>query len=110
MFELLLEEGVSIFEKDRFGWTPLHHAASGDAIAVAMKLVDLGADLVLEEMSAWDKFTPLYYAAKYNAKRVAKFLIDSGANIHSKGQAGKVTLDSTAKYIPVLLSLFLPTI
>ena len=42
-----LQAGISANAKDNSGFTPLHSAVSGDNIALAKLLIDLGANVVL---------------------------------------------------------------
>jgi ankyrin repeat protein len=71
---LLLERGAEVDARGR-GWmtgTPLHSAASGDHAAVALVLVEAGADTNARQSGGW---TPLHSAAHNgNAELVALFL------------------------------------
>ncbi|MCY4540945.1 MAG: ankyrin repeat domain-containing protein, partial [Rhodobacteraceae bacterium] len=62
--ELCLDAGADLNARAKFGWTPLHSAASfSETPAVMQVLLDAGADLNARDEGG---LTPLHYAAGHS--------------------------------------------
>ena len=72
----------------RHGNTPLHIAASVNAVSAAKVLVENGANLHAKTRRRWTSYpyrlTPLHIAAYVNALSVAELLVENGASVHAK--------------------------
>ena len=69
--EVLLQQKADVHAKDKFGWTPLHSAASNNAHETAEVLLKSGADVNAKDNHGW---RPLYWAARKNAFQAAEVL------------------------------------
>jgi ankyrin repeat protein len=77
-----LDGGVDVNVKDiRFGWTPLHRAATTE---IAELLIAEGADVNANDQHGQ---TPLHSAAWNSHKEIAELLISKGADVNAKGDA-----------------------
>ena len=74
---------------DRYGETPLHLAASENAVATATLLVERGAAVNAKND---DGNTPLHYAARKNAVATATLLVERGAAVNAKNGWGYTPL------------------
>jgi hypothetical protein len=95
--KLGLEEGAYVNAKDKWGQTPLHHAANneldrnGDRMQEIVELlIAAGADVNAEtEYGA----TPLHFTAANGRKEVAELLIVKGAKVNAANDDGYTPLD-----------------
>ncbi len=78
---VLSEFGHDLDDWTRDGETPLHMAASVDAVDAASRLLSGGADLERSTSLAW---TPLHYAALRDAHDVAGVLLAAGADVNAR--------------------------
>ena len=69
--ELLLKHKADVNAKDKFGWTPLHSAASNNAFKTAEVLLNRGADVNAKDNHGWG---PLYWASRKKASRTEEVL------------------------------------
>ena len=81
--KLLIEKGVKINQKEKFGNTELHMAAMRGFAQVAQLLVKHGANINALNN---DGRTPLYYAAKHGYRNAADKLISLGADKSTIGE------------------------
>ena len=70
----LLDRGAAI---NRAGWTPLHYAASGPAVAVVKLLLERGAAI---DAPSPNRSTALMMAARYGSEEAVQLLLSRGAN------------------------------
>ncbi len=70
----LLDRGAAI---NRAGWTPLHYAASGPAVAVVKLLLDRGAAV---DAPSPNRSTALMMAARYGSEEAVQLLLSRGAS------------------------------
>ena len=69
--EVLLQQNADLNAKDKFGWTPLHSAASNNAYKTAEVLLNSGADVNAKDNHGWG---PLYWASRKKAFQAAEVL------------------------------------
>ncbi len=69
--EVLLQQKADVNVKDKFGWTPLHSAASNNAYKTAEVLLNSGADVNAKDNHGWG---PLYWASRKKASQAADVL------------------------------------
>jgi ankyrin repeat protein len=93
---LLIQHGVNMSPKNRFGWTPLHHAVSGrnGSETWVRLLVDAGADI---SASSGYCGSILYMATMYGTTSILQFLLQRGAIPTSWNPKGDPLL-----HVPVL--------
>lgn len=108
----LIENGLAnVNEQGYRGWTPLHYAAMGGHKAVAVLLIEKGADVNGRDTR---RSTPLHSAcisreavANYDIKKgpnveasrdVAELLIEKGADVNAKNYLLMTPLHSAANY------------
>lgn len=84
-----LKSGRDPNAPDRFGWIPLHRAASCNAAAVAKILVDAGSSLTARGTDGW---MPLHLAAVSGSADVVELLINAGADVNARSKAGDTPL------------------
>jgi hypothetical protein len=82
----LILSGADVNAKDKFGGTPLHHAANAGHKNVAELLIANGADLNAKRQEGW---TPLHIAAAWGNIDVAELLIERGADVNIKDDSGR---------------------
>jgi len=94
---LLLERGVDIEVRSKYGETPLHMAcrsdtglASGDKVKTAELLLDKNAHV---NAANKEGHTPLLFASPWSEK-LARLLLDRGADVNAKGQYQRTVLHS----------------
>jgi len=90
----LLEEGYPINAFDDLSWTPLHHAAQKEHLAVVRYLIAAGADVnAHEEERIGD--TVLKHVAQTCSLELAKILLDAGADPTIPGWMQLTALDKS---------------
>lgn len=85
----LLHQGHSPNLSDNQGRTPLHHAASSDALEVVKSLFDYGADVDVRDACG---NTPLHVAVARGAKDIAEFLLSCAASADEPNDDGDTPL------------------
>lgn len=99
--KILIENGASIYKKDRKGRTPLHWAAKTNATkCMQLLLSTLDSDRTecnecneyINQQDYW-KQTPLHLAATKNSRDAMRFLIYNGADPTVKDKNRKIFLD-----------------
>lgn len=85
------------------GWTPLHRAAGFENPAMALALLERGANVnaVTSDAGAW---TPLHKAAMMGFRNTALALLRGGADMHTKDGEGDSSFDLATK--PEIKELF----
>ena len=87
MVAVLAERGADIHARNRFGQTPLHHAARANAPEAVAALIKHGADIDARDRNAR---TPLHYTnLRYESPEAAVVLIERGADIHARDIDGR---------------------
>jgi ankyrin repeat protein len=81
--ERLVASGANVNHKNKYGFTALHAAVSGQHLAVVKYLVKKGA-----EIDAQDNLgqTPLYFAAERGSLDLTRVLVENGADVNKKSQ------------------------
>lgn len=88
--KLLIEKGIKVDEKDKYGGTAFMYAAAyGNYIDLLKLLLKNGADV---NSVAKGGYTALLGATGLGIVEVVKFLIDNGADINAKNEQGKTAL------------------
>ena len=87
--ELLINEDADVNAKDK-GWTPLYHAAWRGHKEVAELLIAKGADVNMKDVEG---VTPLHLAADRGHTEVVELLITKGADVNAKCDEGETPLD-----------------
>ena len=93
MITALLQAGADIgVQDDKFGWTPLHHAASNNINPeVITALLQAGAEVNARDK---DKKTPLMLAVMYNSNpSTITTLLEAGADAKALDCEDKTALD-----------------
>ncbi|MGE3875940.1 MAG: ankyrin repeat domain-containing protein [Parvibaculaceae bacterium] len=85
----LIAAGEDVNGHDLFG-TPLHWAAAKGRLAIAVILIDRGADL--EASGEPEEARPLHTAALNGQAEMAAFLIARGARVDARDAAGRTAL------------------
>ncbi len=103
---LLLDNGVDIEVKDRYGLTPLHYASMQYAslqrhLIIVKLLLDHGANI--EAKSSFN-YTCLHHASRNGQTDIVKLLLDRGANTQVKNYHG-YTAKQVARH-PFIKALF----
>jgi len=92
----LLLKGADVNAKDKFGWTPLHHAVEQLHFQVVKYLVSHGANVNAETDVGR---TPLHVAAcRKSGLKVVKYLISKGADVNAKESNGVTPLYYAAEW------------
>ncbi|KAF5025438.1 hypothetical protein F66182_2461 [Fusarium sp. NRRL 66182] len=87
-------QNASPLTRDQQGLTPLHLAAERDHLAIAMLLLDRGAD---SNARANGGRTPLHLAARYGSAAIVEFLVDDGrADPNARTTDGRTALHYAA--------------
>ncbi|KAG0036227.1 hypothetical protein BGZ82_004524 [Podila clonocystis] len=84
-----LSEGQNVNQKDSFGYTALHQAASYDCIELAKYLIQEKSANVNIEDEEGD--TPLFAC---ETTEMIDLLLENGANLHHKNQEGRNAADT----------------
>ena len=79
----------SLFLDGNKGRTDLHIAARRNLPALALSLLNQGADVHAKDNYGW---TPLHWAARHNASETAEVLLTQGADVHAKNNYGHTPL------------------
>ena len=88
-----IKQCVNVNSKDKFGETPLHHAARSNTIEVLQYLISLGCDV-----NAKEKIAPFQYATAFNPSiDVLKYLISLGCDVNAKNNSGETLLHHAAR-------------
>jgi len=97
----LLDQGVAVDAKDKYGGSALWWAAKGGHLDVAQLLVARGA--VLDVQNKWSGATPLHMAADPGERRsgpghsaVAQLLLEKGAPVNATNNKGMTALHQAA--------------
>lgn len=103
--EFLLNNGVEVNTRDRFGWTPLHYAAQRNNQTLTGTLLDHGATI---DATTTDGQTPFHIAIENGCLEIAEYLTRHGANITAERPGKWTSLHLAAlfdhqKLIPFLL-------
>lgn len=98
IISLLIDAGVSLDERNKQGWSPLHVACLRSSESVAELLLKRGAKI---DAKGHDNYTPLCIAAEKGAIELAKLLLERGANIDAKTTASE---DGSEGYTPLRLA------
>jgi ankyrin repeat protein len=105
---LLQKHSTLVHAKDKEGSTLLHQAAWKGYEDIAKVLIELGADVNVQDNRTHRGGTPLHAAAHGNQKAVAALLIAHGADVRAKNCEGRIPMDETqfhdAKAVAKLLS------
>jgi len=94
MAEYLLGIGAKVDYKGSGGWSALTYAAERNNVAIALKLIEAGADV---NWSDWDMGTPVHRAAKNGHVDVIRVLVENGANLLLTNKAGDTPLKIAEK-------------
>lgn len=81
----LLEDGVDLEAKDKYGRTALSRAAREGYQKGVESLIESGANLDSKDMNGW---TPLSWAAYNGHETVVESLLEKGANLESRDESG----------------------
>ena len=97
IIELLLNSGVNVNVKDKFGGTPLHYACDKNDLEVVKKIVESGAN-INSKNNEWE--TPLYVASVSGLRdenrdvyKLLEFLLDKNANVRAETLDGYTALN-----------------
>lgn len=80
---ILLENGAEVNALNKFGYSPLHHAAGNRKVEMVTVLLDNGAD---PELRTPLGSTPLMWATSYNDVEVVQALLDRGAGLETSSE------------------------
>ena len=81
----LVEEGVDVEARDRYGLTPLSHAVRNGNMAVVEFLLERRADVTAKEPT--EDFTPLHWAVKTRRTTILKRLLHWNIDAKTKNEA-----------------------
>ena len=85
----LMHEQIDVNAKNKYGWTPLHHAAYDGHAAVVQALLASKADVNAKDE---DGRTPLHKAAYNGHEEVVKLLLENRANARLENNLGQTPL------------------
>ena len=83
-----LQAGAQLEERDQYGWTPLHWAASCEDVEPVMALLEAGANT---NAQTDDGETPLHAAALFGSADVVMALLNAGSYLESRTTNGGET-------------------
>ena len=92
IIEILLRHGADFLEKDRNGYTILHHAVHEHVIDFFIR-----KGLDIEARNRFSQ-TPLHVASNYGNLEAIKALIKNGAKVEVEDRLGRTPLDYAVKY------------
>lgn len=95
--------------RDTDGSTPLHCAAWKGHVAVALALLDAGADINDHNQNSHWGTTPLHAAAHGNQKKVAELLIARGADLKARNLNKRTPLAETTVHNCTALAKLIQT-
>ena len=103
--KLLIATGGDVnASMNKWGETPLHWAAAGNATRAAQLLLENGAKIIADGHG----YTPLHYAAWKNTEEVAKLLLAYGGDVNVKSTRGNTPLHIAAGwYSPEVAKLLI---
>lgn len=90
----LLDDGVNVNQKDKYGRPPLGIAAYKGHVDIVKLLLDSGGDVEAETRIG--KAQPLYWAAEAGKVDVVKVLLDYNAKLDAKAEDGTTALHVAA--------------
>lgn len=90
---ILATEPGSVNARDNDGYTPLHRAAYGNHLEVALELIKYNADVNAQTAFKW---TPLHSACKWNNADMAALLLQYGADINALSEGLQTPLHVAA--------------
>ena len=91
---LVEKDSDAINAGDKFGNTPLHHAAWTGAVKAMEWLIDQGAEIDLKSHQQW---TPLHWATRNGKLSSVDLLLRHGAEVNTVGHLGQTALHLAAK-------------
>lgn len=96
---LVIEWGLDINQRDKFGSTPLHYAADNaeEAAEIIPLLIKRGATVNVQNMRGW---TALMYAARRGSLLAVKILLQAGADVHLQSSDGNTALNIAETALP----------
>lgn len=83
------ENTMEINCKDKYGYTPAHHAARKGKCRFLQAMIEMKADLNLKNNNGW---TALDEAAYWGQYKAVKLLLKAGSNPNSKNGQGQTSL------------------
>ncbi|KAH6894599.1 hypothetical protein B0T10DRAFT_536696 [Thelonectria olida] len=90
MVKLLLKMEADSNAKDKYGWTPLSHAAQNGHVAIVKLLLKEGADQDIRYRES--RYFSISRAAKKGHKAIVKLLVEKEANLYTKDDPGQTIL------------------
>lgn len=96
LVDILAYGGADLDARDKNGWSALHWAANKGELALARKLLELGADPKLRDSSR-SRLTALHLAVQRAQADMVELLIDGGADL----EAACARTGSTALHLSV---------
>lgn len=85
----IISSGINLNQHDRFGRTPLNEAIEDHLSAVAIEMINKGADVNLTPSR---QFSPLMTSAWYCEKEILMSLLDHGAKVDARDEDGATAL------------------
>ncbi len=87
--ELIEKDNSIVNSRDKMGRTPLMEAVIINNFAICKYLVEVGADINLQENGGW---TALHFAAQEYSYEITKYLIENNAGVDFKDNFGNTPL------------------
>lgn len=97
--KFLIDHGANIEAKNQQGLTPLHLAACNSKEKGIIFLLDLGANINAQTMSAPEYTphdfgnTPLHFAVEEGSIKIIEILLARGANLYARNHEGQEPID-----------------